>query len=106
MFQSLIRILLENGRGVHAYRKASDTALHHASIEPQNAASWYMLSALAVAFLERNERMPIVIGTQEAAFEKFSHHANAFNAAQTPSDVLKAINDAATELSVDALRTA
>lgn len=71
MFTELVNTLVENGKGIHAYRKCSAKARELAVASPNHAACYFLIAALAEDFVELNERMAITAAQTNAVFERF-----------------------------------
>lgn len=101
MFQRLIEVLEENGKGIHGYRKCAEAAYASIPEEPELAYAYYLLASEAEAFVGFNERMPMNIADTQHAFEQFVDHAKQLSKVFTSGDAeqkLAAINLIATRL--------
>jgi hypothetical protein len=95
MFDFMVKILAENGKGIHAYRLCAEAGYRAAKSDPAHAAALFLLAATADEFVEVNERMPVTTKEIEEAFARFSAHADRLGAAfsgGSDADRLAALN--------------
>lgn len=59
MFNDLLTIVEENGKGIFAFQKCAEAARVRAADSAEQAAAWVLLAAITEEFVERYERMPI-----------------------------------------------
>lgn len=101
MFEKIIQVLVDNGKGIHGYRKCAEAAYGSIADAPELASAYYLLASEAESFIDFNERMPMNITDTENAFEQFMANAKQLGEAfssGTAEQKLAAINAVATRL--------
>ncbi|MDF9302016.1 hypothetical protein P5P81_05545 [Tritonibacter mobilis] len=95
MFDSILETLTKHGKGSHAYRAAARLAYEKARDCPDQAAAFFLIATYAEAFVERNERMPLLSNDSENSYNQLKSNLDTLNAAYAagdPAKILAALN--------------
>jgi hypothetical protein len=71
LFDEILATLKDNGRSSHAYEKVITHADKAMADDPDRAAGYRLLSALADRFLESTGRLPVAAAQTEKAYTDF-----------------------------------
>jgi hypothetical protein len=80
MFNFLLDLITEKGRGIHAYSAVAKAAFERTLSEPEHAAAFYFLASSAENFVEMHERQPLSSKALEQNFEAFRADIQALEA--------------------------
>ncbi|QUS36205.1 hypothetical protein [Falsirhodobacter algicola] len=95
MFTTILDILQDKGRGIHAYAAVARTAMKMAALHPEQAAGFYVLATTAETFVDLHERMPVSSQELAQAFAAFTDDVTALQEAYEggdPATILAALN--------------
>lgn len=101
MFTDLIKLIEDNGKGIHALRKCAEEAYRRSAADVERSAAWVLMAALAEGFIEANERMAVSTVHIQQQFDLMSANAKTLERAFAESDAanqLAALNTVASSL--------
>jgi hypothetical protein len=96
MFDKLLDVLNENGKGLHGYNKVAETARVCMESDPERAAGYLLLAIQAERFIENTGRLAVTAGQTESVFTEFEKNTTTLKTSYgsgNPVKILAALND-------------
>lgn len=94
-FDAILGTLRDHGKSGLAYSKTVEHAERAMKEDPERAAAYHLLCAMAERYLESTGRLPVTTVQTEAAYRAFEEQAKTLEAACSGGDaatILRALN--------------